>query len=109
MVKEDRIDNEVLLRAGLELMRLNSKPLTKLPSKGRSMLFELSNGETVRARTCNDHILIAFNPTKTAVSCPLPEGDWTRLIDTHLPQEKSQEISSPYQLHPFSSLLLHKI
>jgi len=60
MAKSPRIDNDLLLRAGLELMRQHGKPLSKLQSPGRSMLYALSNGESVRVRTCNDHILIVL-------------------------------------------------
>ena len=63
VAKTNRIDNETLLRAGLELMQRNGKPLTKRASKGRAMLYELPNGETVRARTSNDHILIVVAET----------------------------------------------
>lgn len=68
MAKSPRIDNDILLNAGLKLMEENDKPLRKIQSTGRSMLFELPNGETVRARTCNDHILIvlADRPTEDA-------------------------------------------
>ena len=68
MTRAERIDNEVLLKAGLELMRQNGKPLTRLPSKGRAMLFKLEDGQSVRVRTCNDHILIAVadRPTEDA-------------------------------------------
>jgi hypothetical protein len=60
MPKTPRIDNNVLLTIGREIMLQNGKPLTKLQSSGRSMLYALPNGETVRVRTCNDHILIVL-------------------------------------------------
>ena len=68
MAKPDRIDNEVLRDAGLALMRENGQPLTKCPSPGRSMLYSMPNGDSVRVRTSNDHILIvvADKPTPDA-------------------------------------------
>jgi hypothetical protein len=39
-------------------MAQNGKPLTKIDSPGRSMLYSLGNGQTARVRTCNDHILV---------------------------------------------------
>lgn len=54
----DRVPNDTLLECGLELMRQSGKPLTKLHTKGRSMLYEMESGETVRVRTGNDHILL---------------------------------------------------
>jgi hypothetical protein len=59
MTKTPRIPNDSLLAAGLELMRQNSKLLTKVESFGRSMMYSLPDGKSVRVRTCNDHILIA--------------------------------------------------
>ena len=55
----------MLRDAGLELMRANGNPLTKRPSPGRAMLYEMPNGQSVRVRTCNDHVLVvvADNPT----------------------------------------------
>ena len=86
MGKGDRIDNGVLLHAGLELMRQNGQPLTKLPSKGRSMLFKLPGGDTVRARTCNDHILIAVadSPSKDA-KLNIDGTDWLLIV---MPEEE---------------------
>lgn len=68
MPKTPRIDNDILLAAGLETMRRLGKPLTKIPGFGRAMMYSLPNGELVRARTCNDHILIvvADNPSVDA-------------------------------------------
>lgn len=81
MAKADRIDNDVLLQAGLDLMRLNGMPLTKIPSKGRSMLYKLPSGETVRARTCNDHILIAVANKPSADARLNIEGtDWLFIV-----------------------------
>jgi hypothetical protein len=56
----DGVSNDLLLAAALELMRQNGKPLTKSPGFGRSMRYSLPNGESVRIRTSNDHILIVL-------------------------------------------------
>ena len=81
MNKSPRIDNEALLAAGLEMMRQNGKPLSKAPSKGRSMLYTLPNGETVRARTCNDHILIVVASRPSADAELNIEGtDWLLVV-----------------------------
>ncbi len=81
MPKSPRIDNGVLLTTGLELMRQNGKSLTKLQSPGRSMLYALSSGETVRVRTCNDHILIvlADRPTEDA-KLNIEGTDWLLVV-----------------------------
>src|SRR5579859_3100892 len=64
----ERIPNDKLLAAGLELMRKNGRPLTKLDSFGGSMRYKTTDGKIVRVRTCNDHILIvvADKPTTDA-------------------------------------------
>jgi len=81
MIKGPRIPNDALLNAGLELMRQNGKPLSKLNSKRRSMLYEMPNGESVRARTCNDHILIAVAKTPDEGADLNIEGtDWILLV-----------------------------
>src|SRR5258707_6067690 len=81
MPKSPRIDNDALLTAGLELMRQDGKPLSKLQSPGRSMLYALSSGETVRVRTCNDHILIvlADRPDDDA-KLNIEGTDWLLLV-----------------------------
>ena len=58
MVVRDRVDGVTLVEAGLAAMEKAGKPLTRLPSKGRAMLYQTREGETVRVRTCNDHVLI---------------------------------------------------
>ena len=81
MAKPDRIDNEVLREAGLALMRETGKPLTKRPSPGRSMRYELPNGQSVRVRTSNDHILIVVADKPTADAHLNIEGtDWLLIV-----------------------------
>ena len=76
-----RIDNNLLVDAGLETMRQSGQPLTKLPAKGRSMLYTLPNGESVRARTCNDHILIVVASEETEGARLNIEGtDWLLIV-----------------------------
>ena len=86
MVKGHRIDNSALLNAGLELMRQNGTPLTKAPSKGRSMLYTMPNGESVRVRTCNDHILITLADKASDDARLNIEGtDWLLIV---MPEEE---------------------
>jgi hypothetical protein len=60
MSKGPKIDKEVLLNAGLELMRRTGQLLSPRPSRGPSKVYELPDGRTVRARTSNDHVLIVL-------------------------------------------------
>src|SRR5262249_12907070 len=41
------------------LMEQSGQALHRLASKGRSMLYGTPSGQTVRVRTCNDHVLVA--------------------------------------------------
>jgi hypothetical protein len=76
------IDNGGLLAAGLELMRQNGNPLTKVTGFGRSMRYTLPNGETVRARTCNDHILIVLSdkPKGPKTKLNIEGTDWLLIV-----------------------------
>src|SRR5260370_31256319 len=81
MPKTPRVDNESLLAIGLDMMRQEGKALAKLQSSGRSMLYALPNGETVRVRTCNDHILIvlADRPDDSA-KLNIEGTDWLLIV-----------------------------
>ncbi len=76
------VDNSKLLRAGLELMRRNGQPLTKQPGFGRSMRYLTPTGESVRVRTCNDHILIvlAGDPDPDKAKLNIEGTDWLLIV-----------------------------
>jgi hypothetical protein len=81
MTKTPRVSNEILLTAGLALMSRSGKPLTKQQGFGRAMLYSLPNEETVRVRTCNDHILIvvANGPSEKA-KLNIEGTDWLLVV-----------------------------
>lgn len=56
----NKVPNELLVEAALELMTLAGNPMTKLATGTRAMKYELPNGQTVRVRTCNDHVLVVL-------------------------------------------------
>ena len=81
MASMHKVENEVLRQAGLELMSRNGKALTRLPSKGRSMLYKMQDGQTVRVRTCNDHVLIAVADSPNPGARLNIEGtDWLLIV-----------------------------
>jgi hypothetical protein len=81
MPKSPRIPNDWLLAAGLELMKQNGMPLTKLPNFGRSMIYSRPDGATVRVRTCNDHILIVLGDKPSGDARLNIEGtDWLLIV-----------------------------
>lgn len=57
---ENRVSNLALLEAGLSAMRSTGNPMQKLPTSSRAMKYQLASGETVRVRTCNDHVLVVL-------------------------------------------------
>ena len=81
MPKTPRLPNDGLLAAGLELMKQNGMPLTKLPDFGRSMMYSRPDGQTVRVRTCNDHILIVLGDKPSGDAKLNIEGtDWLLVV-----------------------------
>lgn len=56
----NKVSNQVLLASGLQAMQAAGKPLQKMQTNSRAMKYQLSNGETVRVRTCNDHVLVVL-------------------------------------------------
>lgn len=90
----DKVPNSQLLDAGIKLMEQNGKRLAKTASKGRAMLYQLKNGETVRARTCNDHILIAVadSPAENA-SLNIEGTDWLLIIMPEQPRTAGEVIA----------------
>jgi hypothetical protein len=53
-----KVPNDQLLEVGLRLMEQNGQPLQRAEAKGRAMLYRTVDGQTVRVRTCNDHVLV---------------------------------------------------
>ena len=81
MARRERIDNEVLQKAGLVLMHENGKTLSKVPGPGRSMVYTMPNGDSVRLRTSNDHrlIVLADKPTEDA-ELNIEGTDWLLIV-----------------------------
>lgn len=82
---QDRVPNQELLAAGLELMKLAGKPLQG-PVSSRAMLYRTSSGESVRVRTCNDHLLVVL--AKTADRNARLNVDGTDLVLIVMPLER---------------------
>ena len=77
----EKVESSGLVEAGLAAMKAAAMPLTRQPSKGRAMLYALPNGETVRMRTCNDHVLIVVGDRPTADAKLNIEGtDWILMV-----------------------------
>lgn len=84
---ESKVSNQVLLEAGLAAMRAAGKPLEKLPTKSRAMKYRLSNGETVRVRTCNDHVLVVLaDSTENGASLNIEGTDHLLIVMPKTPR-----------------------
>jgi len=90
----EKIDSASLVEAGLTAMRLVGKPLAKQPAKGRAMIYALPNGETVRLRTCNDHLLIVVSDRPTADAKLNIEGtDWILMVMPEIERTAGKTVS----------------
>jgi hypothetical protein len=87
MPNTEGVPNESLLAAALELMKQNGKPLTKTNGTGRSMRYSMPSGETVRVRTCNDHILIVLgNKAEGDAKLNIQGTDWLLVVMPEIPR-----------------------
>ena len=88
MKKSDGVPNESLLAAALKMMEQNGQPLTKSQGFGRSMRYSLTNGESVRVRTCNDHILIVLGdkPSGRDTKFNIEGTDWLLIAMPEIPR-----------------------
>jgi len=91
MLSSDRLESGALVEAGLEAMRRSGKPLTRIPTKGRAMIYALPNKETVRVRTCNDHVLIVVGDSPSPDAKLNIEGtDWLLLVMPEIERTKGK-------------------
>ena len=90
-----RVDNDVLVKAGLALVSKNGNPLTKQPSRGRSMIYRMKSGDSVRIRTCNDHVLvvIADDPQDIDSKLNIQGTDWLLIVMPEIQRTAGRVIS----------------
>lgn len=90
----EKVPNSQLLDAGLALIEQSGRHLTKMVKKGRAMLYQQDNGETVRVRTCNDHILIvvADSPDENA-NLNIEGTDWLLIVMPETPRTSGDVIA----------------
>ncbi len=90
----EKVPNNHLLDAGLTLLKQNGKQFKKMANKGRAMLYQLDNGETVRVRTCNDHILIVVaSGTNENAKLNIEGTDWLMVVMPEIPRTPSDVIA----------------
>lgn len=90
----DKVSNRELLDAGLSLMRGAGKPLDKMPTASRAMKYRLANGETVRVRTCNDHVLVVVaESTRKDAALNIEGTDHLLIVMPEVPREPGPVIA----------------
>lgn len=88
------VSNDDLLQAGLKLMEMSGKPLTRKQVSGRSMQYTLPNGQSVRVRTCNDHVLIVLAGGHSGEARLNIEGtDWLLIVMPEVPRTPGKVIA----------------
>jgi hypothetical protein len=71
----------MLVESGLAAMERAGRLLTRVPTKGRAMIYSMPDGQTVRVRTCNDHVLIVVGDTAASDARLNIEGtDWLLFV-----------------------------
>ncbi|HEY3778080.1 MAG TPA: hypothetical protein VGL35_08470 [Rhizomicrobium sp.] len=90
----ERVDSRELLEAGLASMERCGKPLTRMPTKGRAMLYTLTSGESVRVRTCNDHVLIVVGDTPAPhANLNIQGTDWLLLVMPEIERTRGKVVA----------------
>jgi hypothetical protein len=81
-----KVSTASLVDYGLAAMERIGKPALKLPKTGNAKIFRLANGETVRVRTCNRHVLLvnAKHPDPDA-KLDIEGTDWILVV---MPKEE---------------------
>lgn len=94
MKKASKVKKSSLIRAGMELMRQNGKPLTEMPGQGPATICKMDNGETVRVRTCNRHILLAVAKGPEIEAKMNTEGtDWILIVMPEVEQTNGKVVA----------------
>lgn len=87
MKDPSKIPSDALVKAGLDLLIQTGRPLTKLPSRGRAMIYGMTDGRTVRLRTCNDPVLVIVADSDTDDAKLSVEGtDFVYIVMPELPR-----------------------
>jgi hypothetical protein len=86
---ETKVPNAELLQAGLELMRQTGKPLERQKTKGRAMIYTTPEAQTVRVRTCNDHVLITVaNSAEEGAALNIEGTDYLLILMPETPRTR---------------------
>lgn len=83
----DKVSNQALLEAGIAAMKSVGKQMEKIPTSSRAMKYQLGNGETVRVRTCNDHVLVVLaDSTEETATLNIEGTDYLLIVMPEMPR-----------------------
>jgi hypothetical protein len=83
----NKVSNQALLNAGLAAMRSVGQSLQKMQTNSRAMKYQLDNAETVRIRTCNDHVLVVLaNSAEESASLNIEGTDHLLIVMPEIPR-----------------------
>lgn len=83
----EKVPTSALIAAGVRAMEEADRPLTLHYKKGKVRVYKLPNGETVRLRTCNDHILITVaDSTNLDATLNIEGTDWLMIVMPKVPR-----------------------
>jgi len=89
----EKIPNKVLRLCALDIMENSDLPIKEVPSPGRSMIYKLSSGETVRLRTSNDPVLVvAVEPSDVGPKLNIEGTDKLLLVMPEQPLNRWENI-----------------
>jgi hypothetical protein len=89
----NKVSNQALLEAGLAAMHAIGQPMQKMQTNSRAMKYHLSNGETVRARTCNDHVLVVLaDSTDESAALNIEGTDHLLIVMPEVPRTEGSVI-----------------
>ncbi len=90
----DRVPNELLLNAGLSMMATEGNPLQRIQTGTRSMKYKLTNGKTVRVRTCNDHVLVVLaDSPEPGAKLNIEGTDYLLIVMPEVPRQRGPVIA----------------
>lgn len=90
----DRVPNQTLVDAAVEMMSFADKPMRKLATGTRAMKYALGDGKTVRVRTCNDHVLVVLaSSAEESASLNIEGTDFLLIVMPETPRQAGPVIA----------------
>ena len=90
----DKVPNQTLVDAAVEMMTAADRPMRRLATGTRAMKYALTDGKTVRVRTCNDHVLVVLASTaEEGASLNIEGTDFVLIVMPETPRQAGPVIA----------------